>query len=116
MLYSNGIHINRKEKNPDEELLPPEGIIFEVRVESDLKAVYKLLQKTLQVYKDEKKGPTLLAVQSTMDTTDFQRHIPLFSEFPQVQIHVQVGMKSVYYNNMKAFGVYFQVILFVQVV
>lgn len=85
------MNIFRIEKNPEEELLPPEGITFEVRIETDLNVVYKLLQKTLQIYKDEKKGPTLLAVQSTMDMKDLQRNIPLFLDFPQVQIHVQVS-------------------------
>lgn len=74
----------------EEDLLPPEDISFEVRIETDLNQVYKLLQKALQQYKDEKKGPSLLAVQSTTDLDVLQGHIPLFSEFPQAQIHIQV--------------------------
>lgn len=78
------------ERNPDEDLLPPEGVTFEVHVETDLNQVYKILQKTLQNYKDEKKGPTILALQSTMDVHHLQLNIPQFSDFPQTQIHVQV--------------------------
>lgn len=77
------------EKSPDE-VLPPEGITFEIRVETDLNQVYKLLQKSLQMYKDEKKGPTLLAVQSQDDLHLLQMKIPGFADFPQVQIHVHV--------------------------
>lgn len=74
-----------------DELLPPEEITFEVRVETDLGKVYKILQTELQRYKDEKKGPTLLAVQSCVDLDLLQKGIPLFSDFPQAQIHVQVN-------------------------
>ncbi|KAG5892154.1 hypothetical protein JTB14_026392 [Gonioctena quinquepunctata] len=77
------------EKNPDQELLPPEEMSVEVRIESNIAQVYKILHKTLQAYKDEKKGPTLLAVQSAMDMQDLQRNVPTFIDFPQVQIHVQ---------------------------
>ncbi|XP_018571015.1 DNA polymerase epsilon catalytic subunit A [Anoplophora glabripennis] len=79
----------KKEKNPDDDLLPPEEISFEVRVETDIAQVYKIFQKLLQTYKDDKKGPTLLAIQSTMALPNLQVHISHFTDFPQVQIHVQ---------------------------
>lgn len=82
-------------KNTEEVLLPPEDITFEVRIETDLKVVYKLLQKTLQVYKDEKRGPTLLAIQSTMSPKDLQQNIPSILDFPVVPIHVQVSKCSI---------------------
>lgn len=63
---------------------------FEVRVETDMNQVYKLLQKALQLYKDEKKGPTLLAIQSLMEIRDLQKSVSNMLDFPQVQIHVQV--------------------------
>ncbi|CAH0549983.1 unnamed protein product [Brassicogethes aeneus] len=78
----------KMEKNPYEDLLPPDGVTFEVRVETDMNQVNKHFQKTLQQYKDEKKGPTMLATQSTMDIHQLQTHVPLFGEFPQTQIHV----------------------------
>lgn len=81
----------RKEKNPDDDLLPPEEITFEIRVETDMAQVYKILQKLLQTYKDDKRGPTLLAIQSVMEVHDLQVNIPHFADFPQVQIHVQVS-------------------------
>lgn len=91
----NIIGISRIEKHPQEDLLPPENMNFEVRVETDLKVVNKLLQKALQLYKDEKKGPTLLMVQSTMDMKDLHHNLPLFLDFPQVQIHVQVCVRLI---------------------
>ena len=45
-------------------MLPPKGITFEIRVETDARQVYRLIQRALQDYKDEKRGPSLLAVQS----------------------------------------------------
>ena len=48
----------------DEESLPQKEYNFEIRVETDVKQVYRLLQNALQAYRDEKKGPSLLAIQS----------------------------------------------------
>lgn len=77
-------------------LLLPEAINFEVRIETNLNVVYKQLQKALQAYKDEKKGPTLLAIQSTMNLRDIQHNISSVLDFPVAQIHVQV--KHLLYN------------------
>lgn len=48
----------------DEGSLPQKEFNFEIRVETDVKQVYRLLQNALQSYRDEKKGPSLLAIQS----------------------------------------------------
>ncbi len=48
----------------EEEGLPPPGHVFEVRVEKDLRQVYRAIQRQLTAYRDEKRGPTLIAVQS----------------------------------------------------
>lgn len=79
----------RKEKNTEEEDLPPPDISFEVRIETDLTQVFKLVQKALLAYKEEKKGPTLLAVQAFDGVTNLQTHVPALKEFPTTQIHVQ---------------------------
>lgn len=79
----------KKESGTEEEMLPPEEMQFEVRVETDLNQVYKFLQKALQTYKDEKRGPTFLAVQSSTDMAVLRNKMPLFGDFPQVLIHVQ---------------------------
>ncbi|KAK9873901.1 hypothetical protein WA026_002253 [Henosepilachna vigintioctopunctata] len=81
--------IIKKEKNSEDDLLPPEGIQFEVRVETDLNVVYKLLQKYLQSYKDEKKGPSLLIMQCSANISLLTSNIPVLAEFPQTQVHIQ---------------------------
>lgn len=65
---------------------------FEVRVETDLKQVYRLIQRALQSYRDEKKGPTLLAVQSEYELSTLQTKMPELTDFPQVKIYVQVQL------------------------
>ena len=50
----------------DEELLPAAGHTFEIRVETDVRQVYRGIQRLLTAYKDEKKGPTFIAVQSPL--------------------------------------------------
>ena len=49
----------------DEEVLPAAGHVFEVRVEKAVRHVYRDIQRLLTAYKDEKRGPTYIAVQST---------------------------------------------------
>lgn len=44
--------------------IPPSDITFEVRVETEERQVYRQIQRTLQSYKDEKRGPTMLVIQS----------------------------------------------------
>ncbi|XP_044265120.1 DNA polymerase epsilon catalytic subunit 1 isoform X2 [Tribolium madens] len=81
--------VAKKENGCEDDSLPPDTLTFEIRIETDLHHVYKTLQKALQLYKDEKRGPTLLAIQSSLETPTLRSHIPSFSDFPQVQIHVQ---------------------------
>lgn len=54
----------RLQRGKDENILPPADLRFEVQVETDFRQACRQLQKALQGYKDEKKGPTLIAVQS----------------------------------------------------
>ncbi|KAJ4448291.1 hypothetical protein ANN_10305 [Periplaneta americana] len=49
----------------------------------------KLIQRALQDYKDEKRGPTLLAVQSPLGLSALNSVMPGLGEFPLVPIHVQ---------------------------
>jgi len=51
--------------NIDTDLLPVSGYLFDIRVETDVRLVHRALQRILSVYKDEKRGPTFVAVQST---------------------------------------------------
>jgi DNA polymerase epsilon subunit 1 len=53
-----------KGKSVDE--LPETELSFEVRVETEFRQACRQIQRALQAYRDEKKGPTLVAVQSQM--------------------------------------------------
>ncbi|KAG9339579.1 hypothetical protein JZ751_023470 [Albula glossodonta] len=71
-----------------EELLPPEKHTFEVRAENDAKAIYRALQRILLNYKEERRGPTLIAVQSNWDARRLTAGMPVLEEFPVVPVHV----------------------------
>ncbi|GLG99117.1 DNA polymerase epsilon catalytic subunit [Gryllus bimaculatus] len=81
---------NEKLKSTKEEKqLPPSGIVFDVRAEINFKVVYQQIQRLLQEYKNEKRGPTLLAIQSPIDVPTLTSSMPALGEFPQVPIHVK---------------------------
>lgn len=95
-----------------EELLPPEKHNFEVRAESDVKAIYRALQRILLNYKvkhfefntslhlsmyvnthraclqEERRGPTLIAMQSNWELRRLASGMPVLDEFPVVPVHV----------------------------
>jgi len=58
--------IHRIKRRKSEDSLPPKNLTFEIRVETDARQVYRLIQRALQDYKDEKRGPTMLSVQSPL--------------------------------------------------
>ena len=51
-------------KGADEDMLPPSGHRLEYKLEKDVHQVYRGIQRMLSAYKDEKRGPTYIAVQS----------------------------------------------------
>lgn len=57
------IRISRGHQESD---IPPSDITFEVRVETEERQVYRQIQRTLQAYRDEKRGPTMLMIQSAI--------------------------------------------------
>ncbi|XP_065594891.1 DNA polymerase epsilon catalytic subunit A [Cyrtonyx montezumae] len=71
-----------------EELLPPDKHTFEVRAETDPKAICRAIQRLLLGYKDERRGPTLIAVQSNWELKRLASSIPILEEFPLVPIRV----------------------------
>ncbi|XP_031425753.1 DNA polymerase epsilon catalytic subunit A-like [Clupea harengus] len=71
-----------------EELLPPEKHQFEVRAESDVKAIYRAVQRILLNYKEERRGPTLIAVQSNWELRRLAAGMGVLEEFPVVPVHV----------------------------
>ncbi|XP_070548417.1 DNA polymerase epsilon catalytic subunit A-like isoform X2 [Ptychodera flava] len=72
----------------DPTLLPPADHTFEVKVETEIKNVYKAINKLLITYKDEKRGPTYVAVQSVFDNQELVSNISSLDDFPLVRVHV----------------------------
>lgn len=50
----------------EESELPDSDMTWEVSVEVEARQVYRLLQRALQKYRDEHRGPTVLAVQAVL--------------------------------------------------
>lgn len=71
-----------------EEKLPPREMQFDIHVEIDIKQVYRLIQRALSNYQQEKKGPTILCVQAAASLSTLNQAIPSLLEFPQTQIHI----------------------------
>lgn len=72
----------------DEGLLPPDKHTFEVQAEKDSKLIYRAIQRLLLSYKDEKRGPTLIAVQSKWDLKRLINGMPILDDFPLVPVNV----------------------------
>ncbi|XP_048641832.1 DNA polymerase epsilon catalytic subunit A isoform X2 [Marmota marmota marmota] len=70
------------------ELLPPPRHTFEVRAETDLKTICRAIQRFLLAYKEERRGPTLIAVQSSWELQKLASEIPVLEEFPLVPVRV----------------------------
>lgn len=68
--------------------LPSDEMQFEIFHEIDVKQVYRHVQRSLNGYTGEKKGPTLLCVQSSFALSKLNATMPAMSDFPQSQIHI----------------------------
>ncbi|CAG9856188.1 unnamed protein product [Phyllotreta striolata] len=77
------------EQQSEEDQLPPRDVTFEVKIETSIEQAYKTLQKYLQSYKDEKKGPTYIALQCTIDVGELTRNVSNITDFPNVRVHIQ---------------------------
>ncbi|XP_055613279.1 DNA polymerase epsilon catalytic subunit 1 [Uranotaenia lowii] len=71
-----------------EESLPPADMTFESFMEVDPKQVYQRISRALSAYKDEKRGPTILCVQTAMGLQKLNQLLPACLEFPETQIHI----------------------------
>lgn len=56
----------RISRGHEEATLPPEKMDFEIRIETNESGIFNQLQKKLQAYRDERKGPTILVIQSVL--------------------------------------------------
>lgn len=71
-----------------EENVPPEDMSFEIFMEVDPKQIYRHIQRMLSQYKDEKKGPTLLCLQTSIKQSKLNGSMPAMSDFPQACIYI----------------------------
>ncbi|MEQ2187283.1 hypothetical protein GOODEAATRI_003087 [Goodea atripinnis] len=69
-----------------EELLPPEKHTFEVRAENDIRAISPCC--FVLRFQEERRGPTLIAVQSNWELRRLAAGMPVLEEFPVVPVHV----------------------------
>ncbi|XP_035661114.1 DNA polymerase epsilon catalytic subunit A-like [Branchiostoma floridae] len=77
----------RLAKGTEEDLLPLSEHQFEVKCETDAQKIYKAIQRMLRAYKDEKRGPTLMAVQSPHSLQHLVTAMPGLDDFPLVEMH-----------------------------
>lgn len=75
-------------KGVDESMLPEAGHKFDYKLEKDVNQVYRTMQRMLSAYKDEKRGPTYIAVQSPHDFQHLVAAMPGIGDFPLVPIHL----------------------------
>lgn len=68
--------------------LPEPNFEFDVKFETEVRKIHRQIQRVLQGYRDEKRGPTLLAIQSPFSLSSLTSQMPDLGEFPQVPIHV----------------------------
>uniref|UniRef100_A0A8D8VQ89 DNA polymerase epsilon catalytic subunit n=3 Tax=Cacopsylla melanoneura TaxID=428564 RepID=A0A8D8VQ89_9HEMI len=79
---------NKLARGKDPASLPPQDITFEVHFETDVSAVYKRLSRALSAYKEEKRGPTMLCLQTRLDNSALTTSMPVLQDFPTVSIHI----------------------------
>ncbi|XP_037918811.1 DNA polymerase epsilon catalytic subunit 1 [Hermetia illucens] len=79
-------------KNAENEVgvakLPPEDMSFEILLETDIKQVYRHIQKALNQYKEERRGPTILCLQTALEAAKLNAAMPTLLDFPEAQIHI----------------------------
>ncbi|XP_052865449.1 DNA polymerase epsilon catalytic subunit 1 [Anopheles cruzii] len=71
-----------------EDTLPPVDMTFEVFMEVDAKQVYQRITRALVAYRDEKRGPTILCLQTALGLQKLNQWLPVCLEFPEVPIHI----------------------------
>ena len=72
-----------------EEFLPSQNQKFDVKIEINEQKVYKALDRSLAAYKDEKRGATLILLQSNIDESELKKQIGALNDFPIVKVNAQ---------------------------
>ncbi|CAG0909235.1 unnamed protein product, partial [Cyprideis torosa] len=68
--------------------VPGEDHNFEVRIETDLRQVFRQIQRLLSAHLDEKRGPGMLVIQASLDNVSLYEGIPTLSDLPCVRLSV----------------------------
>ncbi|XP_069115944.1 LOW QUALITY PROTEIN: DNA polymerase epsilon catalytic subunit A-like [Argopecten irradians] len=84
----NGERNSKVTKGAAEEMLPPSHHTFDIKLEKDVRQVHRNIQRILSSYKDEKRGPTFIAIQSPHDFQHLTSSMPGLQDFPLVPIHI----------------------------
>lgn len=74
------MHVFRINSGTSESQVPPSDMTFEVVFETNVKQIYRLIQRALQDYREDHKGPTFCAVQSTYSISTLLTFMPGDSE------------------------------------
>eukprot|EP00794_Sanderia_malayensis_P002850 gene2850-3296_t len=78
--------VHDAEDQGEEFVGPAEAYSFDVRVETNAKLLYRAIQRALTSYQEEKRGPTMLLIQSPLDQDHVRSILPVISEFPVVTL------------------------------
>lgn len=81
-----------------------EHMEFETIFETSQKNLYRQIQKVLTGYRERKKNPTVVCVQTTSKLAFLTAHIPLLTEFPCVQIHITDELSLLYGLDWQRIG------------
>ena len=74
---------------PDRPAVVPESdYSFDIKLETDVRQVGRQLGRLVSSYLQEKRGPTILAVQSPLDLRTLAASIPQLTDIPVVPLHV----------------------------
>ncbi|XKL62236.1 hypothetical protein PGB90_002069 [Kerria lacca] len=83
-------------RGTEESDLPPEKMEYEIRVETNERVIFNQLEKKLQSYRNERRGPTMLVIQSILDTETLTFNIPIINDFPFLSLFLQESLDTQY--------------------
>ncbi|RNA10734.1 DNA polymerase epsilon catalytic subunit A [Brachionus plicatilis] len=71
-----------------EEFLPNASQKFEIKIEINEAKVYKTLDKIFSAYKDEKRGSTIILLQSNVEELELKENVPRLEDFPIIKFNI----------------------------
>lgn len=106
-MYKNELKVFLENNDTQEEVESQalvESMEFETIFETSQKNVYRQVQKVITGYRERKKNPTVICVQTTSKLNTLTANIPLLTEFPCVQIHITDEMSLLYGLDWQRIG------------